>query len=83
VALIAPPVRARRAGLGRLALPSITELSALQGIGTGVIRHALETLTADGLIIARHGRAAPEPEAARAPATTAAAPGAGRMSVTR
>jgi len=27
-------------------LPSITELSALQGIGTGVIRHALETLTA-------------------------------------
>ena len=32
-------------------LPSITELSALQGIGTGVIRHALETLTADGLII--------------------------------
>jgi integrase len=39
-------------------LPSITELSALQGIGTGVVRHALETLTADGLIIARHGRAA-------------------------
>jgi len=38
-------------------LPSITELSALQGIGTGVIRHALEMLTADGLIIARHGRA--------------------------
>ncbi len=38
-------------------LPSITELSALQGIGTGVIRHALETLTAHGLIIARHGRA--------------------------
>jgi integrase/DNA-binding transcriptional regulator YhcF (GntR family) len=39
-------------------LPSITELSALQGIGTGAIRHALETLTADGLIISRHGRAA-------------------------
>jgi integrase len=38
-------------------LPSITELSALQGIGTGVIRHALETLTAHGLIIVRHGRA--------------------------
>jgi DNA-binding transcriptional regulator YhcF (GntR family) len=38
-------------------LPSITELSALQGIGTGVIRHVLETLTAGGLIIARHGRA--------------------------
>jgi integrase len=39
-------------------LPSITELSALQGIGTGVIRHALETLAADDLIIVRHGRAA-------------------------
>jgi integrase len=38
-------------------LPSITELSVLQGIGTGVIRHALEALVADGLIIARHGRA--------------------------
>ena len=38
-------------------MPSITELSALQGIGTGVIRHALEALTVDGLIIARHGRA--------------------------
>ena len=37
-------------------LPSITEVSALQGIGTGVIRHALEALTADGLIIARPGR---------------------------
>ena len=39
-------------------LPSITELSALQGIGTGVIRHALEALAADGLIIVRHGRPA-------------------------
>jgi DNA-binding transcriptional regulator YhcF (GntR family) len=39
-------------------LPSITELSTLQGIGTGVIRKALETLAADGLIIVRHGRAA-------------------------
>ena len=39
-------------------LPSITELSALQCIGTGVIRHALEALAADGLIIVRHGRAA-------------------------
>jgi integrase len=38
-------------------LPSITELSSLQDIGTGVIRHALEVLAADGLIIARHGRA--------------------------
>jgi len=39
-------------------LPSITELNALQGIGTGVIRHALEALAADGLILIRHGRAA-------------------------
>ena len=38
-------------------LPSITELSGLQDIGTGVIRHALEVLAADGMIIARHGRA--------------------------
>jgi GntR family transcriptional regulator, transcriptional repressor for pyruvate dehydrogenase complex len=38
-------------------LPSITELSSLQGIGTGIMRHALETLAADGLIIVRHGRA--------------------------
>ena len=38
-------------------LPSITELSALQGIGTGVIRHAMNVLAADGLIIVRHGRA--------------------------
>ncbi|MGH7732968.1 MAG: winged helix-turn-helix domain-containing protein, partial [Gemmatimonadales bacterium] len=39
-------------------LPSITELSALQGIGTGVIRHALETLVADGLIVLRRGQTA-------------------------
>ena len=39
-------------------LPSITELSTLQGIGTGVIRKALEALATDGLIIVRHGRAA-------------------------
>ena len=38
-------------------LPSITELSALQGIGTGVVRKAVEALAADGLIIVRHGRA--------------------------
>ncbi len=37
-------------------LPSITELSALQGIGTGVIRHALEGLAADGLIVNRRGQ---------------------------
>ena len=47
------PVRGPRPGDE---LPSITELSALQGIGTGVIRHALEALAADGLIIVRHGR---------------------------
>jgi integrase len=39
-------------------LPSITEASALQGIGTGVIRRALEALTADGLILARRGQTA-------------------------
>jgi integrase/DNA-binding transcriptional regulator YhcF (GntR family) len=38
-------------------LPSTTELSALQAIGTGVIRHAMTALAADGLIIARQGRA--------------------------
>ena len=32
-------------------LPSITELSTLQGIGTGVIRKAFEALAADGLAI--------------------------------
>jgi integrase len=37
-------------------LPSITELSALQGVGTGVIRHAFDALAADGLILVRHGR---------------------------
>ena len=37
-------------------LPSITELSASQGIGTGVIRHAVDALAADGLILVRHGR---------------------------
>jgi integrase len=37
-------------------LPSITELSALQSIGTGIIRRALEALTADGLILARRGQ---------------------------
>jgi integrase len=37
-------------------MPSITEASALQGIGTGVIRHALEALAADGLIVARRNQ---------------------------
>ncbi len=37
-------------------LPSITELSVSQGIGTGVIRRALETLAADGLIVSRRGQ---------------------------
>src|SRR5215813_12712314 len=36
-------------------LPSITELSALQAIGTGVIRHAMTALAADGLIMALQG----------------------------
>ena len=43
-------------------LPSITEVSAPQGIGTGVIRHALEALAADGLIIVRHGPPRSSPE---------------------
>jgi len=37
-------------------LPSITELSALQDIGTGVIRRAFEALAADGLILSRRGQ---------------------------
>ena len=37
-------------------LSSITELSALQGIGTGVIRRAMEALAADGLIVSRRGQ---------------------------
>ncbi len=37
-------------------LPSITELSALQDIGTGVIRRAFEALAAEGLILARRGQ---------------------------
>jgi hypothetical protein len=37
-------------------LPSITEIGTLQGIGTGVMRRALEALAADGLITVRHGR---------------------------
>jgi integrase/DNA-binding transcriptional regulator YhcF (GntR family) len=37
-------------------LPSITEAGALQGIGTGVMRRALEALASDGLIVVRHGR---------------------------
>jgi DNA-binding FadR family transcriptional regulator len=40
-------------------MPSITEASRLQGIGTGVIRHALEAFTADGLIVARAGDPCP------------------------
>lgn len=38
-------------------LPSITEFSARQGIGTGVVRKAFESLAADGLILMRQGRA--------------------------
>jgi integrase len=39
-------------------MPSITELSALQGIGSGVMRRALETLAADDLIVLRRGQTA-------------------------
>ena len=39
-------------------MPSITELSALQGIGSGVMRRALEVLAADGLILLRRGQTA-------------------------
>ncbi|MFY9929163.1 MAG: hypothetical protein WAK82_14240 [Streptosporangiaceae bacterium] len=39
-------------------MPSIAELSSSQGIGTGVIRAALEILAANGLILVRHGRSA-------------------------
>jgi DNA-binding transcriptional regulator YhcF (GntR family) len=39
-------------------MPSITEASRLQGIGTGVIRHALEGLTADGPIVERRNQTA-------------------------
>ena len=39
-------------------LPSITELSASQGIGAGVARRALEVLAADGLIVVRRGQTA-------------------------
>jgi integrase len=59
-------------------LPSITELSALQGIGTGVIRHAMKALAADGLIIAQHGRTAVvagEPSADPGPRRTRPGPG--------
>jgi hypothetical protein len=56
---------------GRLApgneLPSIAELSSSQGIGTGVIRAALEALAADAPV----------------PATTANGPSAARTSATR
>lgn len=77
-------------------MPSITEASRLQGIGTGVIRREFEALTAEGLIVARRNRVtvvAGEPPArppgrpARgdgpARVTTAAAPGAGHMSAVR
>ena len=39
-------------------LPWITGLGDLQGMGTGVMRHALEALAADGLIVFRRGRTA-------------------------
>jgi integrase len=39
-------------------LPSITEMSALLGIGTSAVRHALKVLAADGLILVRRGQTA-------------------------
>jgi integrase len=39
-------------------LPSIADLKALQGIGTGVSRRALEVLAGEGAIVARRGQAA-------------------------
>ena len=54
-------------------LPSITEVSALQGIGTGVMRHALEALAADGLIIVRRGQTAIVAGSPAAPRASAAA----------
>jgi DNA-binding transcriptional regulator YhcF (GntR family) len=59
-------------------LPSITELSVLQGIGTGVVRKAVEALAADGLIIVRHGRASVAAgEPSRDPRLTRRRPGPG------
>jgi DNA-binding transcriptional MocR family regulator len=74
-------------------LPSITGMSALQGIGTGVIRRAFETLAADGLILTRRGQtpvvagtAAPcclAPGTGPGPGTTVVVLSVDRMSVTR
>jgi integrase/DNA-binding transcriptional regulator YhcF (GntR family) len=55
--VLADGIRSRTLAPGE-ELPSITELSALQGMGTGVIRRAYEALAGDGLITARHGRTA-------------------------
>ncbi len=56
-------------------LGSITEVSALRHIGTGVYRRALEELAAEGLIVVRHGRTSvvsgepsPDPPRRRRPA---------------
>jgi regulatory GntR family protein len=64
-------------------LPSITEVSALQGIGTGVIRHALEKLAADNLIVIQQAAPRWSPanpaivhvRSAGAPVQTTTAPG--------
>ena len=53
--MLAEAIQSGRLGPGD-ELPSIAELSSSQGIGTGVIRAALEALAADGLILVRHGR---------------------------
>jgi hypothetical protein len=49
-------------GSGALApgdpLPSVRELSALQGVRTATLQHALSTLAAEGLVLIRQGRTA-------------------------
>ena len=65
----------------------------MQGIGTGVIRHAFEALAADGLILARRGQTPivigtavpgfPAPGSGLVPVTIADWPGAARTSATR
>lgn len=75
-------------------MASITEVSPLQGVGTGVIRRALEVLATDGLIIPRPhqtlivaGEPPARPHRARgddqAQATTAIELVASHMSVTQ
>ena len=74
-------------------LPSVRELSELQGVRTATLQHALSTLAAEGLVLIRQGRtavvvgeAAAEPAAhrgVRAVSMTASVPGAERTSASR